>query len=90
MKVFSKGKNGEVYNIGNSNEEISAKSLAEKFLKYSRSKVKINHIDHPKDYPSDEPDRRCPDISKAKLHLDYKPGINLKTGINRFLDFVLN
>ena len=58
--------------------------------KISKSNVEINVIDHPIYYPSDEPDRRCPNISKAKRDLFYKHNVELKTGIRRFLDFVLD
>ena len=48
---------------------------------------KINYkiVKHPASYPSDEPQRRCPDINKAMKHLKYKPEISLKNGLKRFL-----
>ena len=31
--------------------------------------------------------RRCPDIKKAKLQLNYAPKVELEDGINRFLNW---
>ena len=50
--------------------------------------VKLNFIksSYPKEYPPDEPRRRCPDINKAKIKLNYNPKISLKKGLhNHFL-----
>ena len=87
VKVFCNGRFGEVYNIGNPSDEISAKDLADYFVKSIKSDVAIEVIDHPSDYPSDEPSRRCPDITKAKQHLDYHPRVSVSEGIKRFYVF---
>ena len=46
--------------------------------------VKLNYIisSYPKEYPPDEPRRRCPDISKAKKNINYLPMILLKKGLH--------
>ena len=36
---------------------------------------------YPKEYPPDEPRRRCPDINKAKKNLNYHPIISLEEGL---------
>ena len=33
--------------------------------------------------------RRCPDIKKARLHLEFEPKIKLEEGIHRFLNWSL-
>ena len=49
-------------------------------------KYKVNKISYQKDYPSTEPQRRCPNINKAKDMLDFHPKISLKKGLrNHFL-----
>jgi UDP-glucuronate decarboxylase len=88
LKVFCIGRFGEAYNIGNPNEEISAFDLAKRFKALTASNSCINVIDHPTDYPADEPDRRCPSINKAEEHLNYSPAINLETGISRFAEYI--
>jgi nucleoside-diphosphate-sugar epimerase len=40
-----------------------------------------------KDYLTDNPQRRCPDISKARTELGYEPKVALADGIERMLAF---
>jgi len=49
----------------------------------------VVYIEHPDAYPPDEPMRRCPDITKARLQLDYQPKIALSEGLSRFMDWAL-
>ena len=84
LKVIVLGKNGETYNIGNSNPEISALELFKKIDKIVDDKIKFKIIQYPKSYPTDEPQRRCPDISKSIIHLGFKPTISLDEGLNKF------
>jgi UDP-glucuronate decarboxylase len=37
--------------------------------------------------PQDDPKRRCPDISKAKRILKWKPKINMEEGLKRALAY---
>jgi len=74
-----------VYNIGNSNEEISAYKLAKKIKKVMGEKsIKIKNIAYPKNYPSNEPLRRCPDISNLKNEFNYIPSIKVIEGLKMF------
>ena len=52
--------------------------------------VKANIIDHPKSYPNDEPQRRCPNINKAKKDLKYTTKVKLEKGLKDFLDWAKN
>ena len=52
-------------------------------------KFKYDIIDHPDSYPSDEPQRRCPDISKAQLQLNFQPKVSLDEGLVKFFDWAL-
>ena len=36
---------------------------------------------------TDDPKRRCPDISRAKLNLDWEPKVDIKVGLTRTLDY---
>ena len=40
IKIMQKGKNNEIYNIGNDNEPITIKKLAKKIIKISKKKIK--------------------------------------------------
>ena len=82
---FCFGKSGEVYNIGNTRPEISVKEVIKILEKIHINKIKSKQINYPKSYPEDEPLRRCPDISKAKKHLSYKPKISLENGLKNYL-----
>ena len=77
-----------IYNIGNSSEEISALVLAKKVKKIITNKtILIKNIPYPKSYPSIEPRRRCPDISKLKNQFKYKPTININLGLKYFYEY---
>jgi len=47
--------------------------------------VPHNVIEYPDSYPADEPNRRCPDIRKARLQLEFAPEVGLEEGLRRFL-----
>tara|TARA_B100000989_G_scaffold246712_1_gene193910 strand:+ start:4461 stop:5522 length:1062 start_codon:yes stop_codon:yes gene_type:complete len=85
LKVVLKGVSGEPYNIGNPQPEISVLDLVEIMKKVSDKKVSYKIIDYPDSYPADEPNRRVPNIDKAKLDLNYSPKVDLETGLDRFL-----
>tara|TARA_B100000963_G_scaffold361895_1_gene400627 strand:+ start:2393 stop:3430 length:1038 start_codon:yes stop_codon:yes gene_type:complete len=87
LRVLYFGQPGEVYNIGNNKPEVSVKNIYNIFQKIYEKKIKANFIQHPKSYPNDEPQRRCPDLRKAKKHLSYHPKVNLEDGLKKFLDW---
>lgn len=87
LRVILFGKNGNSYNIGNDKPEISMYDLAKTFFDCHNVKPNIKIIDYPTTYPEDEPNRRCPDISKAKDHLNFLPKIKLETGIKNYLEW---
>lgn len=83
VKVLISGDN-QPYNIGNSNNEISMLDLAKLIEKTVGFELDIRLIPYPSVYPSEEPRRRCPDLTKIKYQLDYNPTIDLTEGIKRF------
>ena len=88
-KIIFKGKKF-VYNVGNPNEEISAANLANKILKTKKnplSKSKSIKVSYPKNYPSDEPMRRCPSIKVFTSEFKFKPKIKLSTGLTYFNEY---
>ena len=85
-KVFLSEKNGEVYNVGTDKEEINMASLAKTLADIMQGQLKIKLMDSPDSYPADEPSRRCPDITKVKK-LGFRPGIDLRTGLDRTLRY---
>jgi len=87
MKVFFKDENFGVYNIGNDSGEISVLDLVKKTEQVINEKINYKITDYPKEYPADQPNRRCPDIEKAKINLGYVPKINLNLGLQKHLDW---
>ena len=85
LKVLVHGVPGEPYNIGNPKPEISMLHLAREIEKVLGRSLEITTITYPDSYPADEPNRRCPDIRKASLQLDFHPRVALKEGLKRFL-----
>ena len=81
------GKKGEVYNIGNTNPEISVIEIFKVLNKIHNKKILSKFIKHPKSYPNDEPQRRCPDLTKAKTQLNYVPKVKLEDGLRNFLNW---
>ena len=77
-----------VYNVGKTEEEISAKELATKILlTIPESKSKLIFIEYPDEYPSNEPIRRCPDISKYVKEFNQKPSIGIDSGLKNFYKY---
>ena len=87
MHILLKGVPGEPYNIGNPKPEISMVELAEKIKGLLNIPNQINLIEYPDSYPADEPNRRCPDISKARIQLAYEPRVALDDGLKRFFEW---
>ncbi len=89
-KILVRGLDGEAYNIGVEKPEISIANLAERVAEQARDlfdypgKV-ILQVSADKDYLVDNPNRRCPVIDKARVDLDYNPGISLDEGLKRSL-----
>lgn len=83
LKTMLIGHNGEVYNIGNTAPEMTMKDLAKHMLDQFTSKSVITEIEMPTEYPTDQAQRRCPDIQKAKAQLLYDPEVSLTSGLDR-------
>jgi UDP-glucuronate decarboxylase len=87
-KVLVKGRPGESYNIGVEKPEIAIHEVAQKMTNLARDlfgykgKV-IRGVSSEADYLVDNPNRRCPIISKARKELGYTPTIGLDEGLRR-------
>ena len=69
-------------NLGNPGE-FTIKELAEQVVDLTGSSSTIDY--HP--LPQDDPTQRCPDISKAREHLDWKPTIQLQEGLKKTIAY---
>jgi len=80
--------NGEPFNVGTDKCEISMKDLARKLLKAAQSDKKVIYqASVEQAYLTDNPFRRCPDISKARNLLGYSPMVSIEEGLGRMLDW---
>lgn len=92
FKILLHGKY-DYFNIGIEEPEITIAMLAEIYRKAGREVFGYQgevryQISEDKDYLTNNPQRRCPCISKAREILDYNPEIQAEEGIRRFLNFI--
>ncbi len=87
LQVLLNGTPGQAYNIGNPVPEISMLDLAKSLERVMGRSLDTTLVEYPDSYPADEPQRRCPDITKAALHVGYKPAVDLEEGLRRFMEW---
>ena len=87
LKVLLRGRRGEAYNIGNPIPEISMVELATILAEVVGRPLAVERVHYPNTYPADEPQRRCPDISRAAADVGYRPAVELRDGLRRFMDW---
>jgi UDP-glucuronate decarboxylase len=75
---------GEAYNIGAVRPEVSMLDLVKLIEQALGREVALERTEYPDSYPADEPMRRCPDLTKARLQLGYQPQVDLLEGLRRF------
>ncbi|MGB5528016.1 MAG: NAD-dependent epimerase/dehydratase family protein, partial [Gemmatimonadota bacterium] len=89
-RILVRGRPGEAYNIGADGPEISMRELADRTVALGRDlfdyegRVILKVSDDP-EYLTNNPQRRCPIIDKARRDLGYEPGIDLDEGLRRSL-----
>lgn len=90
-KALLIGQRGEAYNIGIQQPEISVLELAELTKEVAtnmfdyQGKIICNNKHSDEKYLTDNPQRRCPNIEKARMQLDYNPHVDVEEGINNYL-----
>ena len=90
IKILIRGRDGESYNIGTDDDEISMLKLAKLVVEIAgelfgyQGTVQYQESDDA-EYLTDNPNRRRPIIDKARAELGYSPAISLKDGVRRSL-----
>ena len=89
-RALLRGRPGEAYNIGVDGPEVSMLELAEMVAGlandlFDRQVKVIRGKSAEQDYLVDNPNRRCPDITKARQDLQYRPRVTLAEGLRRTL-----
>ena len=89
FKILLSDFNGEAFNVGNDTHgEISMIELANMIKEVAGKNVEIVYQESAdKQYLTDNPHRRAPDISKIRKMLAYQPSVDLKTGLSRSIDW---
>lgn len=95
LKILTQGEKGEAYNIGVAKPEVSIKDLADKMIKIAKTNFNyqgklVRKLSSDREYLTDNPQRRCPDISKAQTKLGYKPSVSLDQGLLKTLAWYYN
>ncbi|MBI5357146.1 SDR family oxidoreductase [Candidatus Collierbacteria bacterium] len=82
LKLLRSDLNADPVNIGNP-VELTIKELADTIIRLtgSKSTVQYNKL------PEDDPERRRPDISKAKKLLDWEPKVGLEEGLKKTIEY---
>lgn len=73
---------GETFNIGNPNE-ITILALANMIGRLIGGRYEIKYAP----LPRDDPPRRCPDISKARMKLGWEPRVELTDGLRKTVEW---
>jgi dTDP-glucose 4,6-dehydratase len=69
-------------NLGNP-KEVTVAYLAKKIIKIANSNSRIKYLP----LPQDDPQRRKPDIARAKRYLDWQPRVGLEEGLVATIDW---
>lgn len=87
IELCLKNGDNEIFNIGNDKEPMSIKDLAERIIKLTDSKSKIQFVSFSKSERNRKKEifRRIPDIEKAKKILGYEPRITFDDGLKSIL-----
>ena len=87
LKVLIETKDPDVFNVGNPTPEINILDLVSEISKATGYALELALIAYPETYPADEPNRRCPDISRLEKIVGFVPTVELREGLTRFFDW---
>lgn len=81
---------GETFNVGN-DEETSIEAVARQINLLFDNKPGLSYAESADiHYLSDNPQRRCPDLNKAKHAIPWKPEVSLRSGLQRTVQWHLD
>ncbi len=81
LQALVDGRSGVPYNIGASGPEVSMLDVCK------LAGVPVEVVEAPETWPSGgDPNRRCPDIARARIELGYEPAVRFEDGLERFLE----
>lgn len=83
----------DTFNIGADMPEVSIRRLAEIYAEAGREllgytgRVRFGTSED-QEYLTNNPNRRCPNIDKARLLLEYKPQVSVEQGVRYFIEYI--
>jgi dTDP-glucose 4,6-dehydratase/UDP-glucuronate decarboxylase len=89
-RILVQGRSGEAYNVGADSPEVTIGEVAERIANVGRDLFGyagrvVRRPSAESDYLTDNPQRRCPDIRKAREELNFTPEVPLDEGLRRTL-----
>ena len=88
LKILLSDFNGEPFNIGSDSPEISMYDLAKKIINILDLSNNVTFgKSSDSEYLTDNPLRRCPDLSKSRKLLNYSPKVGLDEGLLRVYEY---
>ncbi|NBC11398.1 MAG: NAD-dependent epimerase/dehydratase family protein [Planctomycetes bacterium] len=76
---------GEGYNVGN-DQEVSIRTVADLVSNIANGLPTESAVSEDPEYLTDNPQRRCPNLTKLKTATAYRPQIDLEQGLRRTLE----
>ena len=90
LQILLSEHNGEAFNIGTENPEITMLDLAKTISKIVKGNDEFEYehkVSADKNYLIDNPQKRCPDLTKSKTMLEYNPQVTLEDGLTRIYNY---
>ncbi len=86
VRVLLDAPAGEAFNVGNDEAEITIGDLARMIAEIAGPGVQVEHrVSSDPNYLADNPQRRCPDLTKIRETLGWRPRVGLADGLSRCL-----
>jgi dTDP-glucose 4,6-dehydratase/UDP-glucuronate decarboxylase len=90
LQILLSEYNGEAFNIGTDGPEITMLDLAKTISKIVKGNDEFEYeykVSSDKNYLTDNPQKRCPDLTKSKTMLGYNPQVSLEEGLTRIYSY---
>jgi len=91
LLLLVSGRGGEAFNVGNDEGEISMAELAQLVVRAAAEVTGDNPVpvtlgeSADPAYLTDNPQRRCPDLTKLRAAVDWNPNVSVAEGLRRTL-----
>jgi dTDP-glucose 4,6-dehydratase/UDP-glucuronate decarboxylase len=90
LQILLSEHNGEAFNIGTENPEITMLDLAKTISRIVKGNDEFEYehkVSADRNYLTDNPQKRCPDLTKSRTMLEYNPQVTLEDGLTRIYNY---